>query len=222
MININNFLSQSSLNFFTLQKIKSCCNASCITRSIIKNMDFKIVDKNLDSRFREILRRIRRLQSGGTIDSLKEIGANTDNQIGASYVSLKQLAAQYEPEESLALLLWNTGKREEQIVACMLLPLQMNREKITQLMPDCLNAEIAGYVGSLYLFRHPDLSAIANEWLESGQPFQQVAILTALARHLIVYKNDSRISREYFHSIVHRDYEDVYVQRTAERYRFNN
>lgn len=54
-------------------------------------MDFKIVDKNLDSRLREILRRIRRLQSGGTIDSLKEIGANTDNQIGASYVSLKQL-----------------------------------------------------------------------------------------------------------------------------------
>lgn len=185
-------------------------------------MDFKIIDKNLDSRFREILRRIRRLQSGGTIDSMKEIGANTDNQIGASYVSLKQLATQYEPDEPLALLLWNTHKREEQIVACMLLPLQMNREKITQLIPDCLNAEIAGYVGSLYLFRYPDLNAIANEWLESGQPFQQVAILTALARHLIVYKNDSRISKEYFHSIVHRDYKDIYVQRTAERYRFNN
>lgn len=185
-------------------------------------MDFKIVDKNLDARYREILRRIHRLQSGGTIDSLKEIGANTDKQIGASYVSLKQLAARYEPDEPLALLLWNTGKREEQILACMLLPLQTNREKITQLTQSCLNAEIAGYLGSLYLYRHPDLGTIAEEWLESGFPFRQTAILTALARHLIVYKNDSLFSEDYFQSIVHREYKDKYVQLTAERYRFNN
>ena len=80
-------------------------------------MDFKIVNKKSEFLYQEILRRIHRLQSGATIDSLKTVGANTDNQIGASYVSLKQLASQYQPNETLALLLWNTQKREEQIIA---------------------------------------------------------------------------------------------------------
>ena len=75
--------------------------------------DFKIIHKELENRFKEIRQRIHRLQSGGTIDSLKNIGADTSRQIGASYVSLKQLAENYSPDESLAILLWNTQKRED-------------------------------------------------------------------------------------------------------------
>ena len=52
-------------------------------------MDFSIIDPHTNAVFQQILSRIRRLQSGGTIDSLQDIGANTDHQIGASYVSLK-------------------------------------------------------------------------------------------------------------------------------------
>lgn len=183
--------------------------------------DFKIVDKNLNSRYEEIRRRIRRLQSGGTIDSLQEIGANTDKQIGASYVSLKQLASVYKPDEQLALLLWNTQHREEQIVACLLLPKEINKEKITQLTKNCLNLEIAGYLGSQYLFRYPYLTEIMNEWVESDVPSQQIAILTALARHLIMNKKDSQITETYFQSVVTRKYKNKYVQLAAERYRFN-
>ena len=184
-------------------------------------MDFKIVDKKLASRYEEIRRRIRRLQSGGTIDSLQEIGANTEKQIGASYVSLKQLASAYQPDEQLALLLWNTQQREEQMVACLLLPGETNREKITQLAESCLNLEIAGYLGSLYLFKYPHLSEVMNEWIESDVPCQQIAILTALARHLIVNKKDSQITEAYFQSVISRKYKNKYVQLAAERYRFN-
>ena len=119
-------------------------------------MDFKIVDKYLDSCFQELLRQINRLQSGGTIDSLNTIGVNTTHQIGASFVSLKQLASKYSPNEPLALLLWNTQKREQQIVSCMLLPENTNKEKITQLIQTCLDFEIAEYFGSLYLQKHPN------------------------------------------------------------------
>ena len=101
-------------------------------------MDFSIIDPHTNAVFQQILSRIRRLQSGGTIDSLQDIGANTDHQIGASYVSLKELAATYPPDEKLALLLWNQGQREEQIVACLLFPQDLNKEKITQLAPHCL------------------------------------------------------------------------------------
>ena len=61
-------------------------------------MDFELIDKTADTQFKELERRIWRLQSGGTIDSLKTIGAETSHQIGASFVSLKQLATRYTME----------------------------------------------------------------------------------------------------------------------------
>ena len=184
-------------------------------------MDFTVVNKETEKTFEELLRRIHRLQSGGTLDSLKDIGASTEKQIGASYVSLKQLANSYEPNEQLAWLLWNKQKREEQIIACMLFPPDMNKEKITQLAPHCLHFEIAGYLGSLYLYKRPDLLELAEEWLNSENPFMQLAIMTALARYLILNKESDKISKDYFRTVVNRNYKDKYVQLAAERYRFN-
>ena len=184
-------------------------------------MDFSIIDPHTNAVFQQILSRIRRLQSGGTIDSLQGIGANTDHQIGASYVSLKELAATYPPDEKLALLLWNQGQREEQIVACLLFPQDLNKEKITQLAPHCLHFEIAGYLGSLYLYKRSDLLELSEEWLNSENPLMQLAIMTALARYLILNKESDKISKDYFRTVVNRNYKDKYVQLAAERYRFN-
>ena len=174
-------------------------------------MDFSIIDPHTNAVFQQILSRIRRLQSGGTIDSLQDIGANTDHQIGASYVSLKELAATYPPDEKLALLLWNQGQREEQIVACLLFPQA----------PHCLHFEIAGYLGSLYLYKRSDLLELSEEWLNSENPLMQLAIMTALARYLILNKESDKISKDYFRTVVNRNYKDKYVQLAAERYRFN-
>lgn len=186
-----------------------------------KDMEFRVVNKQTEEIFHEILRRIHRLQSGGTIDSLRDIGADTGKQIGASYVSLKTLASTYKPDEQLAFLLWNTSRREEQIIACMLFPLDLNKEKITQLSKSCLNFEIAGYLGSLYLCKHPELSTSAQEWLDTETPYLQLATLSALARHLIIYKDKSQITEEFFANVVHKNYPDRYVSLAAERYRFN-
>lgn len=169
--------------------------------------------------FREIRRRILRLQSGGTIDSLKAVGADTASQIGASYVSLKQLASRYTPDEQIALMLWGTGQREEQIVACFLFPENLNKEKITQFMPRCLNVEVAGYVGSVYLYKHPDFPTLIREWMTSGDPLRQTAALTAAARHRIIYKKDSLLSEEEFRKMTEYPYTDRFVRLTAERYR---
>ena len=169
-------------------------------------MDFSIIDPHTNAVFQQILSRIRRLQSGGTIDSLQDIGANTDHQIGASYVSLKELAATYPPDEKLALLLWNQD---------------LNKEKITQLAPHCLHFEIAGYLGSLYLYKRSDLLELSEEWLNSENPLMQLAIMTALARYLILNKESDKISKDYFRPVVNRKYKDKYVQLAAERYRFN-
>ncbi len=184
-------------------------------------MPFKIITPDIEKLLSEIRRRIRRLQSGGTIDSLINIGANTENQLGASFLSLKKLATAYEENEEIALLLWNSQKREEQIIACFLFPNNLITEKITQLSESCLNYEIASYLGSIYLYKLPQLAQITSPWLDSKIPYQQIAILTAMARHLIINKDDSPPLKELFHSATQRHYTDKYVQLMAERYRFN-
>lgn len=100
-------------------------------------------------------------------------------------------------------------------------PQDLNKEKITQLAPHCLHFEIAGYLGSLYLYKRPDLLELAEEWLNSENPFMQLAIMTALARYLILNKESDKISKDYFRTVVNRNYKDKYVQLAAERYRFN-
>lgn len=90
------------------------------------------IDKKVEQLFKEVSRRIFRLQNGRSLDSMERIGADTRGQIGASYLSLKNLAGQYQPDLRLAQLLWGTKKREEQIVACFLFPVQeLITEKIT-------------------------------------------------------------------------------------------
>ena len=83
-------------------------------------MEYAVLSPDTQKTFQEIQQRIRRLQNWGSIASLKNLGLPSGNQVGASFVSLKQLASSYSPDEQLAFLLWNTQKREEQIIACLL------------------------------------------------------------------------------------------------------
>ena len=40
-------------------------------------------------------------------------------------------------------------------------------------------------------------------------------------RYLILNKESDKISKDYFRTVVNRNYKDKYVQLAAERYRFN-
>ena len=68
------------------------------------------IDKKVEQLFKEVSRRIFRLQNGRSLDSMERIGADTRGQIGASYLSLKNLAGQYQPDLRLAQLLWETRR----------------------------------------------------------------------------------------------------------------
>lgn len=182
-------------------------------------MEYAVLSSDTLKTFREIQKRIRRLQNWGSIDSLKHLGINPGNQVGASFVSLKKLASGYFPNEQIACLLWNTQRREEQIVACLLLPKKINKEKITQLIQSCCNFEIAEYFGSFFLYDFENLSEIATKWINSPDPFMQIAVLTACARHLILNKSRTVISKEFFNSMISNNYKDKYVQLVAQRYR---
>ena len=130
------------------------------------------IDKKVEQLFKEVSRRIFRLQNGRSLDSMERIGADTRGQIGASYLSLKNLAGQYQPDLRLAQLLWGTKKREEQIVACFLFPVQeLITEKITQLLQYCYNFEIAEYFGTLVLSKRENVKQMVNEYLNSDHSY---------------------------------------------------
>lgn len=182
-------------------------------------MDYMILTKETEERIKEIRQRIRRLQNWGSIASLRHLGVNVHGQVGASYVSLKELASRYTPDETVAEALWLTRQREEQILACFLLPKKINKEKITQFMTYCLNPEIAEYIGSLLIAEHPDIQEIMENWGNSSKPFLQIAVLCAGARHFVLHKSDPLISQNFFKTLINKEYSDKYVRLVAERYR---
>lgn len=181
-------------------------------------MEIHPINKELELLFHQICHRIYRLQNGKGLDSLKRIGADTQGQVGASYLSLKALSQNYPQNLELALLLWGTRRREEQILACFLLPPSMAiKEKITQLLSLCFNFEIAEYFGTLVLSKREDIEEIVHEFLEADDPYLQVAALTAIARNRIDKKLNTPFSANYIQNVTHKIRADKYVRLIFER-----
>jgi len=177
-------------------------------------MEFSIYNEKV---YKEIKRRIRRLQQGGTIDSLLMIGANTDNQIGASFLSLKDLAKNYSTDELIARVLWGDKKREEQIFACFLFPDNLSKEKLLTLIDYCLSLEIAEYFGSMLLARQKAFKTFIADWQDTNNANLQVAILTSIARYNIINQGKDNVDKNLKDKIVNRKYTNKYVQIVASR-----
>ena len=176
------------------------------------------INKESEQLFKEVSRRIFRLQNGRSLDSMERIGADTRGQIGASYLSLKNLAGQYRTDLKLAQLLWGTKKREEQIVACFLFPVQeLITEKITQLLEFSYSFEIAEYFGTLVLAQREDIEQLVNEYLHSDTPFLQAAALTAIGRSRINRKANSPFTDSYIQNVDRNKFTDTHVQKIYER-----
>ena len=165
--------------------------------------------------FGEIRRRISRLQSGGSLDSMEKVGADTRGQIGASYVSLRTLARGYAPDEEVACLLCGTERREEQIVACFLWPVEgLTEERMRQLLGQGHSLEIAEYAGTLLVARSGEVERWVGDFLQAegeGAEALQVAALTAISRNRMERKGDSPFTEEYVRGLEGRCWASSYV-----------
>lgn len=181
---------------------------------------FRPIRRQEEERFQEIRRRILRLQSGKSLDSMEKVGADTRGQIGASFLSLKTLAKNYPPDHETALLLWGTGKREEQIVACFLFPPEgLAAEEIVRLLGHCHSPEIAEYFGTLVLSKHPDAAGLVDEFLQSESPHLQIAALTCISRNRIEKKAESAFPDTFVRAIDASRFTSPYVQIVYNRLR---
>ncbi len=83
-------------------------------------MEYLLDDPVSERVYQEILRRVRPLQNGEVADSMTQRGVVYKLNLGASVISLQQLAAEYTPNHLLALKLWNKQWRETIILATLL------------------------------------------------------------------------------------------------------
>ncbi len=83
-------------------------------------MEYLLDDPVSEKVYQEILRKITPLQNGETADSMTQRGVHYKLNLGASVVSLQQLASNYAPDHLLALKLWNKQWRETMILATLL------------------------------------------------------------------------------------------------------
>jgi hypothetical protein len=83
-------------------------------------VDYLLDDPKTELIFQEILRKIRPLQNGDTVSSMIKRGLEYKVNLGASVISLQQLASNYERNHMLAFKLWNKQWRETMILATLI------------------------------------------------------------------------------------------------------
>ncbi len=83
-------------------------------------MDILLDNPETERIFQEMLVKTRLLKNGEAVAQMKSMGVNYRINWGASVISLRQLAKQYNKNHLLALKLWNKQWRETMILATLL------------------------------------------------------------------------------------------------------
>lgn len=83
-------------------------------------MEYLLDDPVSEKIYQELLRRVKPLQNGEVADSMTKRGVIYKLNLGASIISLQQLAGNYSPNHLVALKLWNKQWRETMILATLL------------------------------------------------------------------------------------------------------
>jgi hypothetical protein len=152
-------------------------------------MDFIIDDPAVEQEFRQILTKIRLAKNGETVAQMKQHGLSYKINWGASVISLREIAAQYQPNHLLALKLWNKQWRETMILAAMLdVPAEVTEEQMDYWTKSLETAEIAEVLNT-YLWSKTKFAFVKSlEWCRGKKHLVRFAGLHLMGRLAIVEK----------------------------------
>ncbi|MBL7967174.1 MAG: hypothetical protein JNK09_09225 [Prolixibacteraceae bacterium] len=152
-------------------------------------MDFILDDPKQEQEFRQILTKIRLAKNGETVDQMKKLGLNYKINWGASVISLKQIASQYEPNHLLALKLWNKQWRETMILAAMLdVPSEVTEEQMDYWTKSCETIEVVEALNT-WLWAKTRYSFVKSlEWCRGKKHLVRYAGLHLMGRLAVVEK----------------------------------
>ena len=153
-------------------------------------MDFIIDDPKIEKEFQHILAKIRAARSGETVDLMKQNGLNYKISWGASIISLRGIAKQYEPNHLLALKLWNKQWRETMILAAMLdNPKEVTEEQMDYWTKSLETTEMAEML-STYLWPRTKFAFVKSlEWCRGKKHLVRFSGLHLMGRLAMTEKS---------------------------------
>ena len=153
-------------------------------------MDFIIDDPQRELEFRQILTKIQLAKNGETVDQMKQHGLIYKTNWGASIISLREIASQFEPNHLLALKLWNKKWRETMILAAMLdVPAEVTEEQMDYWTKSLETTEIAEALNT-YLWAKTKFAFIKSlEWCRGKKHLVRFAGLHLMGRLALIEKS---------------------------------
>jgi hypothetical protein len=152
-------------------------------------MDFILDDPKQELEFRQILTKIRLAKNGETVEQMKQLGLAYKINWGASVISLREIAKQYEANHLLALKLWNKQWRETLILAAMLdVPSEVTEEQMDYWTKSCETTEIVEALNT-WLWAKTRYSFVKSlEWCRGKKHLVRYAGLHLMGRLAVVEK----------------------------------
>lgn len=154
-------------------------------------MDFIIDDPEQEKIFRSILVKIRLAKNGETAAQMKQAGLNYKINWGASVISLRQIAAQFEPNHILALKLWNKQWRETMMLAAMLDgPAEVTEEQMDYWTKSAETPEVIEALNT-WLWTKTKFAFVKSlEWCRGKKHLVRYAGLHLMGRLALVEKSE--------------------------------
>lgn len=154
-------------------------------------MDILIDDPKSEQQFRQILTRIRLAKNGETVDQMKAHGLVYKVNWGASIISLREIAKQYEPNHLLALKLWNKQWRETMILAAMMdVPGEVTEEQMDYWTKSIETTEIAETLNTFLWVKTRFAFVKSLEWCRGKKHLVRFAGLHLMGRLAIAEKSE--------------------------------
>jgi len=163
-------------------------------------MEYLLDNPASETIYQEILRRVKPLQNRETVDSMTQRGVVYKLNLGASIVSLQQLAANYTPDHLLALKLWNKQWRETMILATMLeRPEEVTENQMDFWVKQIQQTEIAEQLAMNLLSRTPFAFEKAAEYCLARKSMCKITGLLVMGRLALA---DKQAKNEIFEAFL--------------------
>lgn len=154
-------------------------------------MDFIIDDPEQERIFRSILVKIRLAKNGETAAQMRQAGLNYKINWGASVISLRQIAAQFEPNHVLAMKLWNKQWRETMMLAAMLdVPKEVTEEQMDYWTKSAETIEVIEALNTWLWARTKFAFVKSLEWCRGKKHLVRYAGLHLMGRLAMVEKSE--------------------------------
>lgn len=153
-------------------------------------MEYLIDNKEVEKKFKSIIRAIPSMQNGKTAESMEKRGLVYEKNFGCSIVDLKMFASTIEKNHLLALKLWNKKWRETKILATLLdEPNKVSEEQMDFWLKTSENIELVEQAVFNLFCDTPFAFVKALEWCRGKKLLVKQAGLFMMGRLATVSKN---------------------------------